>query len=55
LTDLHFGENIFKDVLNVALETYLINETNPDYVALTGDMVSGYGWIEPLDTYRSFY
>jgi len=32
------------DLFSVALQTYLINFTNPDFVALTGDQVSGYSW-----------
>jgi len=41
---MHFGENEVNDLLSMALQTFLINSTNPDFVALTGDQVSGYAW-----------
>lgn len=52
LTDLHFGEDSLKDLLNVALMNYLINYTVPNFVALTGDMVSGWEWDNKSDWYQ---
>jgi 3',5'-cyclic AMP phosphodiesterase CpdA len=44
LTDLHYGENIRKDINSTILTESLINFTNPDIVVITGDLVSGYAW-----------
>ncbi len=51
LTDMHFGESNLKDLLTMSLQTFLIKKVNPDFVALTGDEVSGYAW----DNTTTFY
>ena len=43
-TDLHYGESNKLDTNSSRLTEFLINKTNPDLVAITGDSVSGYMW-----------
>jgi len=43
-TDLHYGEDGWKDRNSKNLQDKLIGYTNPDLVVLTDEMVSGYGW-----------
>lgn len=41
LTDLHYGDSPHKDTLNLALSSFLIKTGKPNFVAFSGDMVSG--------------
>ena len=44
LTDLHFGENLEGDEKTIAEVQDLIRKESPDFVAVTGDIVSGFMW-----------
>ena len=44
LTDLHFGENVEADRLTMRAITAWCNKEKPDFVAITGDLVSGFIW-----------
>ena len=41
MTDLHFGESDDMDLKTQELIKNLIEKENPDYIAVTGDIVSG--------------
>ncbi|EFA84901.1 hypothetical protein PPL_01894 [Heterostelium album PN500] len=41
-TDLHYGENIKYDKLNYEAQNKLLDYEKPDFVMLSGDMISGY-------------
>ena len=41
LTDLHLGEDPDRDAQTVQMIKNLISKENPDFVAITGDVVSG--------------
>ncbi|EGC36738.1 hypothetical protein DICPUDRAFT_150753 [Dictyostelium purpureum] len=41
-TDLHYGEEEVFDELNVKVEEAILDFENPDFVMLSGDIVSGY-------------
>eukprot|EP00823_Brevimastigomonas_motovehiculus_P002434 TRINITY_DN148_c1_g1_i1.p1 TRINITY_DN148_c1_g1~~TRINITY_DN148_c1_g1_i1.p1 ORF type:complete len:365 (-),score=102.22 TRINITY_DN148_c1_g1_i1:219-1313(-) len=54
LTDLHFGEDVAKDANTTQLIVSLLKWEQPDFVMMTGDMVSGwYGGGKPfwMETY----
>ena len=44
LTDLHFGENMEADEKTVEEIQDMIRKEEPDFVAVTGDIVSGFAW-----------
>ncbi len=44
LTDIHFGEGFKHNDQNYQLVKKLIEWEKPDFVAVTGDVVSGYAW-----------
>ena len=44
LTDIHFGEGKKYNEQNYQLVKNLIEWEKPDFVAVTGDVVSGYAW-----------
>ena len=44
LTDLHFGESLEADRLTMRAITAWVNKEKPDFVAVTGDLVSGFIW-----------
>lgn len=44
LTDIHFGENLEKDLKNQDVIRTIIESEQPDFVVVTGDVVSGYAW-----------
>lgn len=39
LTDIHYGDNIYKDIKNTILIKNLIKYSNPNFVVMTGDTV----------------
>ena len=41
MTDLHYGEDLENDFNTTRLMKNLIKEESPDFLAFTGDMVSG--------------
>ncbi|EFA84279.1 putative metallophosphoesterase [Heterostelium album PN500] len=41
-TDLHYGEKTLYDTLNIEAQNKLLDFEKPDYVMLSGDMISGY-------------
>jgi len=45
-TDLHFGETLEEDEQTYELMKMVIDKEQPDLVAVTGDVVSGYAWDE---------
>ena len=44
LTDLHFGEDNEGDERTIDEIKQLIRKETPDFVAVTGDIVSGFAW-----------
>eukprot|EP01017_Pseudomicrothorax_dubius_P043869 TRINITY_DN7368_c0_g4_i1.p1 TRINITY_DN7368_c0_g4~~TRINITY_DN7368_c0_g4_i1.p1 ORF type:complete len:394 (+),score=51.39 TRINITY_DN7368_c0_g4_i1:49-1230(+) len=44
ITDIHYGEDDFKDFQTSQLVISLIRKAQPDLIVLTGDAVSGYAW-----------
>ena len=42
ITDLHYGEDLWKDENNIKIQGELIERVKPDVVVVTGDVVSGY-------------
>ena len=46
LTDLHFGEDPKADEKTVDEIQDMIRKEQPDFVAVTGDIVSGFAWDE---------
>ena len=57
LTDLHLGENTNKlhnDTLTLQLIESLIGKEQPDFVAITGDIVSGMSW-DRKDAHSGFW
>lgn len=44
LSDLHYGESHERDTENDAIQRELIKLTTPDFIALTGDALSGHKW-----------
>lgn len=45
LTDLHLGENEDDDLLTLQMIRDIIAKEQPDFAAVTGDIVSGYAFI----------
>ena len=43
-TDIHFGESDATDALNQKLITEVLELEDPDFVIISGDVVSGYAW-----------
>jgi predicted MPP superfamily phosphohydrolase len=43
-TDIHFGEGDETDAQNQKLITDILEQENPDFVIISGDVVSGYAW-----------
>ena len=49
LTDTHFGEDAALDEVTQKMLTELIEKEKPDFVAVTGDIVSGQAY-NPLES-----
>ncbi len=45
-TDLHFGEYDDLDEQTYQMMVEILKAEKPDFVAITGDVVSGYAWDE---------
>ena len=43
-TDIHFGEGDTTDALNQKLISEVLELEDPDFVIISGDVVSGYAW-----------
>ena len=41
LTDLHFGEDQQRDLKTIDMIIEIIRKENPDFMAITGDLISG--------------
>ncbi|KAK8790983.1 hypothetical protein WA158_005614 [Blastocystis sp. Blastoise] len=55
VTDVHFADADEKDVQNLALLRKLLDYEQPDMVAITGDLVSGYKWNKTQGWYKHYW
>jgi predicted MPP superfamily phosphohydrolase len=44
ITDTHFGEDALADDKTELLIENLVRKEDPDFIAITGDLSSGYAW-----------
>lgn len=52
MSDLHCGENVDQDLNTTEVIRTLVHAENPDFLAFSGDMVSGRGLKREVIIYR---
>lgn len=55
LTDLHFGEDEAADLKSQNVVRQLLELEKPDFVAITGDVVSSFVWTNQEDWFEAQY